>query len=419
MTYKETLEYLYKAAPAFEKVGAGAYKEGLSNTKTLDEHFGHPHKKYKTIHVAGTNGKGSTSHMLAAILQSCGYKVGLFTSPHLLDFNERIRVNGVPMNHQYLIDLVEKERDFFAPLKPSFFEITTAIAFKYFAEQHVDIAVIEVGLGGRLDCTNIITPELSIITNISFDHVGFLGNTLEKIAIEKAGIIKKGVPVVIGEYVSETRPVFEKKAEEENSQIFFAQDIEYPNMPECQLKGYCQEKNVKTVLCAVSVLKSKRIINGDECVIDGINHVCDITQIRGRWETLNDAPLVICDTGHNLGGWQLLSRQIKETYVEVKKANDGKSSLRMVFGMVDDKDIDNVIKLLPHDATYYFTQAETHRAIPVEELVQKAKKNGLKGRGYDSVKEAYQAALLDAKKTDFLFVGGSNYVIADLLVSIS
>lgn len=410
MTYNETLEYLYNAAPAFEKVGAGAYKEGLGNTLALDEHFGHPHRKYMTIHVAGTNGKGSTSHMLAAILQKCGYKVGLYTSPHLVDFNERIRVNGVPVSHQYVVDFVEREREFFVPLQPSFFELTTALAFKYFAEQQVDIAVIEVGLGGRLDCTNIITPELSVITNISFDHTGFLGDTLAKIAAEKAGIIKRDVPVVIGEYVEETRPVFEKKAREVDAPIFFAQDMEYGDIPECQLMGFCQEKNVKTVLCAASILKDRGIIKNDSSIAEGIGQVCDITKLRGRWETLNCSPLVICDTGHNLAGWQILSEQIKS--VEC-------STLRMVFGMVDDKDIDNVIKLLPQDALYYFTQADTHRAIPVEKLLNKAAERGLKGRGYKSVMEAYNAALSEAKDTDFVFVGGSNYVIADLLVGIA
>ena len=252
MQYALTLQYLYNVAPAFEKVGAGAYKEGLSNTLALDEHFGHPHTKFKTIHVAGTNGKGSTSHTLAAYLQLCGYKVGLYTSPHLVDFNERIRVNGQPIPHQYVIDFVEQERPFFEPLQPSFFELTTAMAFKYFAEQHVDIAVIEVGLGGRLDCTNIITPLLSVITNISFDHTGFLGDTLAKIAGEKAGIIKPGVPVVVGETTPETRPVFEGKAAEMQAPIFFAEErplVTPEYLADFVLKGTCQTKNLNTINC--------------------------------------------------------------------------------------------------------------------------------------------------------------------------
>ena len=415
MTYSDTLEYLYNIAPAFEKVGAGAYKEGLSNTKALDEHFGHPHREYKTIHVAGTNGKGSTSHMLAAILQQCGYKVGLYTSPHLVDFSERIRVNGTPISHQRVISFVEKERSFFEPLQPSFFELTTALAFKYFAEQEVDIAVIEVGLGGRLDCTNIITPELSIITNISFDHTGFLGNTLEKIAGEKAGIIKHGVPVVIGEYVDETKHVFLDMAKEKEAPIILAQDKDYGVLPNCQLKGFCQNHNIKTVLSACEVLKEKGIIKDEKCIEYGISHVVDLTHLRGRWETISQEPLVICDTGHNLAGWEILSKQINETFEKVKSKGSGNARLRIVFGMVDDKDIDHVLKLLPRDAEYYFTQAETHRAIPVEQLSIKAYSEGLKGNTYKSVKKAFNASIKDASKEDFIFVGGSSYVVADFL----
>ena len=410
MTYSETLEYLYNVAPAFEKVGAGAYKEGLSNTKALDGHFGHPHKEYKTIHVAGTNGKGSTSHMLAAILQQCGYRVGLYTSPHLVDFNERIRVNGTPISHECVISFVEQERSFFEPLQPSFFELTTALAFKYFAEQKVDIAVIEVGLGGRLDCTNIITPEVSVITNISFDHTGFLGDTLEKIAGEKAGIIKQGVPVVIGEYVTETKHVFLDTAKEKEAPVVFAQDKDYSVLPCCQLKGYCQDHNIRTVLAACELLKEKGIIKEQSCIDYGIAHVTDLTHLRGRWEKVSESPLVICDAG-----WEILSRQISETYAEIKRKEGDDATLRIVFGMVDDKDIDHVLKLLPRDAVYYFTQAETHRAIPVEQLAAKAYSEGLKGKVYKSVKEAFNASIKDASQKDFIFVGGSSYVVADFL----
>ncbi len=415
MTYSETLEYLYNVAPAFEKVGAGAYKEGLSNTKALDEHFNHPHREYKTIHVAGTNGKGSTSHMLAAILQQCGYRVGLYTSPHLVDFNERIRVNGTPISHERVISFVEEERSFFEPLQPSFFELTTALAFKYFAEQKVDIAVIEVGLGGRLDCTNIITPEVSVITNISFDHTGFLGNTLGKIAGEKAGIIKQGVPVVIGEYVPETKHVFLDTAKEKDAPVILAQDRDYSVLPCCQLKGYCQNHNVRTVLATCELLKEKGIIKEQSCIDYGIAHVTDLTHLRGRWEKVSESPLVICDTGHNLAGWEILSRQIRETYAEIKRKEGEDATLRIVFGMVDDKDIDHVLKLLPRDAVYYFTQAETHRAIPVEQLAAKAYSEGLKGKVYKSVKEAFNASIKEASPKDFIFVGGSSYVVADFL----
>lgn len=415
MNYSETLEYLYNAAPAFEKVGAGAYKEGLSNTLALDEHFRHPHRQFRTVHVAGTNGKGSTSHMLAAILQRQGYRVGLYTSPHLVDFNERIRVDGEPISHEYVVRFVEEERSFFEPLQPSFFELTTALAFKYFAEQQVDIAVVEVGLGGRLDCTNIITPEVSIITNISFDHTEFLGDTLAKIAGEKAGIIKEGVPVVVGEYLPETRPVFEAVAREKHAPIRFAQDEQFDDVPECQLTGYCQEHNVRTVLSACRVLREKGIITDEDCIGYGIGNVVELTHLRGRWETVRQRPLVVCDTGHNLAGWQLLAEQIRAQYGEIRQRYGEGATLRIVFGMVSDKDVDHVLRLLPSDATYYFTQASTHRAIPVDELVAKASAAGLCGEAFRTVGEAYEAALSQSSPDDFIFVGGSSYVVADLL----
>lgn len=420
MTYQETLDYLYTAAPAFEKVGAGAYKEGLSNTHALDEHFHHPHRNFKTIHVAGTNGKGSTSHTLAALLQCAGYKVGLYTSPHLVDFNERIKVNGKPIPHQYVIDFVERERSFFEPLYPSFFELTTALAFKYFAEEHVDIAVIEVGLGGRLDCTNIITPLLSIITNISFDHTGFLGDTLAKIAGEKAGIIKPGIPVVIGEHTPETRPVFEAKATELHAPIFFAQDNQLvtPELLEAfQLKGYCQERNLNTILNSLIPLAEAMQKAGMDterlspCLTEALGNVCSLTGLMGRWQVIQDKPLTICDTGHNLAGWEYLAKQIAAT-------GKGRTT-RIVFGMVDDKDIDGVLRLIPKDAIFYLTQAETHRAIPVEKLQSFAQQHGIEGTTYPTVQQAYHQALKDASPEDFIFVGGSSYVVADFLTKIN
>ena len=312
MNYQETTEYLFNSTPVFEKIGAKAYKPGLQTTHSLDEHLGHPHRQYKTILIAGTNGKGSCSHTIAAILQSQGYKVGLYTSPHLVDFRERIRVNGECVPEQYVIDFVEQNRSFFDPLHPSFFELTTAMALKYFAEQGVDYAVIEVGLGGRLDCTNIITPMLSIITNISFDHTQFLGNTLAEIAGEKAGIIKPHVPVVVGEYLEATRPVFEEKAKEMQAPILFAQDFfaqdfsaqdtEMESHVEMELKGSYQECNKKTILAALSILRQNTTI-GNAAIRKGFAQVCELTGLRGRWEKLNDAPLTICDTGHNLAGW--------------------------------------------------------------------------------------------------------------------
>ncbi len=421
MDYKQTIDYLYHAAPAFEKVGAGAYKEGLSNTTALDDHFGHPHKSYKTIHIAGTNGKGSCSHTIAAILQCAGYKVGLYTSPHLVDFRERIRVNGKCIPEERVIRFVEDERSFFEPLHPSFFELTTALAFKYFEEQSVDVAVIEVGLGGRLDCTNIITPLLSVITNISFDHTQFLGNTLSLIAGEKAGIIKHGVPCVVGEYTAETKPVFENKAKEMESPIVFAEDNKIVTDIDFELKGNYQAKNKNTILNAISVLRN--ILNIDDRAIkDGMENVCELTGLAGRWQTLAENPLVICDTGHNLAGWEYLSVQIKDTADKRKRLaeSQGKqSTTRIVFGMVDDKDIKSIVKLLPKDGVYYFCQAETHRAIKSETVFRLAQAAGLTGTFYPSVELAYRKALSESAPTDFLFVGGSSYVVADLLSSLT
>lgn len=405
MTYEETVEYLFHVTPVFEKTGASAYKEGLSNTHALDEHFGHPHRQFKTIHVAGTNGKGSCSHTLAAILQSAGYKVGLYTSPHLVDFRERIRVNGQCISKEYVVDFVEQERSFFEPLHPSFFELTTAMAFKYFAEQAVDIAVIEVGLGGRLDCTNIITPVLSIITNISFDHTQFLGNTLAKIAGEKAGIIKKNVPVVIGETTPETLPVFQKKAAAKSAPLHLAEAFQVAHDYDFELKGLYQQKNKQTILCAVNCLKDVLTIP-EEAIKKGMAHVCELTGLTGRWQTLQTRPLVICDTGHNVGGWQYLAEQIKAQTCK---------TLRIVFGMVDDKDINTVMQLLPKQAVYYFTQASSHRAIPVHKVQEIAKAHQLEGTTFSNVKDAYQQALSDAHPEDFIFVGGSSYLVADLL----
>lgn len=413
MNYEETINYLYNAAPAFEKVGAGAYKEGLSNTHILDKHFNHPHKQFKTIHIAGTNGKGSCSHTLAAILQSQGYKVGLYTSPHLVDFRERIRVNRECISEERVIRFVEKEKSFFEPLQPSFFELTTALAFLYFAEQNVDIAVIEVGLGGRLDCTNIITPILSVITNISFDHTQFLGNTLAKIAREKAGIIKNGVPVLVGETCEETRPVFEQVAREHDATLYYAEDNIIEDDYEFELKGAYQEKNKNTILNIVRLLRNQIDISND-AVINGMKNVCELTGLMGRWQTISNTPLTICDTGHNLAGWKYLHKQIKETYEAIRSKTVNTSMLRIVFGMVDDKDIEAVMELLPKNATYYYCQASTHRAIPSTRINGIALNLNISGQAFSTVEEAYNAVRKDAMKDDFIFIGGSSYVVADL-----
>ena len=410
MDYQETLQYLYEQVPMFQRIGGAAYKEGLDNTLALDAHFNHPHRLFRTIHVAGTNGKGSVSHTLAAILQSAGYKTGLYTSPHLVDFRERIRINGTPISKNYVVNFVEHERSFFEPLCPSFFELATAMAFKYFADEQVDVAVIEVGLGGRLDCTNIITPDLSIITNISFDHVQFLGNTLAKIAGEKAGIIKKGIPVVIGETTPETKPVFMAKATEVGAPIFFAEENDHEDYPgmEYELKGIYQEKNKRTLFTALPLLKEAGYHIDEENVREGFAHVVELTGLMGRWQKLHDHPTLVCDTGHNVGGI---------TYVVEQLRQQSCHQLHIVIGMVNDKDISGVLALLPKEAIYYFTQASVNRALPAKQLLHLATEAGLKGKAYVSVKNAVRAAMKKSLPEDFIFVGGSNFIVADLLES--
>lgn len=410
MDYQHTLEYLYNSVPMFQQVGSSAYKEGLENTLALDEHFGHPHRNFRTIHVAGTNGKGSCSHTLAAILQEAGYRTGLYTSPHLVDFRERIRVNGQPIPEEYVIRFVEEERSFFEPLSPSFFELTTAMAFRYFADQKVDVAIIEVGLGGRLDCTNIIRPDLCIITNISFDHTQFLGSTLAQIASEKAGIIKQGIPVVIGETTPETRPVFAEKAQVVQAPICFAEDHvpeEYSDM-DYELKGLYQEKNRRTLLTALPLLKKAGYHLSEQAIRNGFAHVCELTGLMGRWQKLQDAPTLICDTGHNVGGITYIAEQLKQqTY----------RKLHIVMGMVNDKDIRGVLALLPRDADYYFTKASVKRALPEAELARLANAAGLQGKCYPDVPTAVRAAQEKSLPEDFIFVGGSSFIVADLLAS--
>ena len=428
MTYQEALRYLYDAAPAFHLVGAAAYKPGLDNVLALMAQFGNPHTKFHSIHVAGTNGKGSTSHLIAAVLQAAGYKVGLYTSPHLVDFRERIRINGQLIPQQEVVDFVEKIRNPQSPISrinPSFFEITMALAFDYFAQQQVDIAVVEVGLGGRLDSTNIITPLLSVITNIGFDHTEFLGNTLADIAREKAGIIKPNVPCVIGETDPETAPVFIEAAkrngiygeglETTDCRIWFADQCGYlrkrrkNDVKECQLKGIYQEHNQQTAYVALQVLRNYtnhplRIT--PSAIANGYAHVCTLTGLRGRWETLCEKPLTICDTGHNSHGIKYVAEQLQQYQI-----SNLQSQIHIVFGMVNDKDVDVVLKLMPKDAHYYFTQAQTHRAIPAKDLAQ------LFGSGdvFSDVSSAVRAAQKNATDKDIIFIGGSNYVVGEAL----
>ena len=425
MNYEETLHYLYTSIPVFQHVGASAYKPGLKTSRALDDYLENPHRAYPTIHVGGTNGKGSTSHLLAAILQLSGYKVGLYTSPHLVDFRERIRVNGEKIPQSYVVDFVEKYHRQFEPLKPSFFELTSTMAFAYFRDMHVDYAVIEVGLGGRLDSTNIITPILSVITNISKDHTQFLGNTLEEIAGEKAGIIKPGVPVVIGDVDEESvMHVFRNKAKEENAPLYASTELS--PLWRCELGednqwhyrtkdfgvltgelgGMVQARNASTVLTAVSVLREKGIPIPVEAIRGAFARVVELTGLMGRWQTVHTSPRVVCDTGHNTGGWEFLSRQL---------AGEGKRcrTLRMLVGMVNDKDIDGVLALMPKDAVYYFTQASIARALSAEVFAEKACRHGLKGNTYPNVAEALRSALQDASEEDFIFIGGSTFIVAD------
>jgi dihydrofolate synthase/folylpolyglutamate synthase len=407
MNYQETLKYLYECVPMFQRVGGGAYKAGLDTTLLLDAHFGHPHRSFRSIHIAGTNGKGSCSHTLAAIFQAAGYTVGLYTSPHLTDFRERIRVNGVPVPEQYVVDFVTDERSFYEPLAPSFFELTTAMAFRYFADRKVDLAIVEVGLGGRLDCTNIIRPELSVITNISLDHTQFLGNTLAAIATEKAGIIKQGVPIVIGETTPETRPVFLRKAEEMQAPLFWAEEETLPSpLPEYELKGLYQEKNLRTILTVLNHWHSPLFPVTKEAVSEGLLHVCELTGLRGRWQRLQTHPTLVCDTGHNVGGIRYIVEQLRREHYR---------RLHIIIGMVNDKDIRGVLALLPREATYYFTRASVPRALPAEELATLARTFGLQGASYPTVHRAVAAALEQAEADDFIFVGGSSFIVADLL----
>lgn len=428
MNYKQTLDYLYGKLPMFTRVGAVAFKKDLHNTIAMCEKLGNPQQKFKTIHVGGTNGKGSTSHMLAAIFQQAGYKTGLYTSPHLKDFRERIRINGVMVSESFVTDFVEQQQDIMEEISPSFFEVTVAMAFSYFAEEQVDIAIIEVGLGGRLDSTNIITPELSVITNISLDHTNILGTTLAEIAMEKAGIIKSGIPVVIGEQQEETTAVFTRKAQETNSQITFADrelqithlikkekylnaDVLLANKPlyqhlESDLNGSYQRKNILTVIQSVLILKEKGYHITDEALYTALKDVKGLTGLQGRWQTLQESPLIICDTGHNIAGITEVMQNISDTPHD---------QLHMVIGMVKDKDISGVLALLPKDAHYYFCQPELERALPAAELAEEAKKYHLIGDVFPTVQFAFHAAKDNADSNDLVFVGGSTFVVAEVL----
>ena len=428
MNYSETVDYLMRALPMYQRDGAAAYKADLSISQALDLYDGYPHQQYATVHVAGTNGKGSVSHMLCAVLMAAGYRVGLFTSPHLVDFRERIRVNGQLVDQDYVTDYVDRHRDIFEELQPSFFEMSAALAFSYFADQKVDLAVIEVGMGGRLDSTNIISPLLSVITNISLDHTAFLGSTLSEIAGEKAGIIKPGTPVVFGETNENTRRVFVSRARQLGAPFRFAdqdwrclgqrqdgklQSLTFQRAGDGEklevvtdLKGAVQAHNIPVVLSSVEMLREQGVRIPKEALLEGMEYTASRTGLRGRWEELAQRPLVVCDTGHNEGGLREVVAQIAST---------PHAHLHYVLGFVNDKDIDHILPLLPTDATYYFCKASVPRAMEAGHLAGLAGRIGLHGKVYQSVAEAVMAARAAATPEDMVMIGGSTFVVADAL----
>jgi dihydrofolate synthase/folylpolyglutamate synthase len=406
MDYQETVQWMFNQLPVYQLQGAIAYKKDLTNTILLANHLGNPEAEIKCIHVAGTNGKGSTSHMLASILQEAGYKVGLYTSPHLKDFRERIKINGEEIDEDFVCNFINEHKSFFENNELSFFEMTVGLAFDYFKTKKVDIAVIEVGMGGRLDSTNIITPLISVITNIGLDHTQFLGTTLERIAFEKAGIIKPKIPVVIGEYTNETRTVFLNKAKTSSSELFFASDIIEETFPSALLGNY-QEHNKKTVLQTIRILNSQNeFIITEEQIKNGLLNVIKNTGLFGRWQQINEFPKVICDTAHNKHGLTIVLHQIQ---------NEIFDTLHFVLGVVNDKDLDDILPLFPKKATYYFCKPDIPRGLDASFLQQKSLEFGLIGEVYNSVSEAYNKALKAAQKSDFVYVGGSTFVVAEIL----
>ncbi len=403
MTYQETLDWMFRQLPMYQNKGKSAYKKDLSNTILLAKHLNNPENKFKSIHVGGTNGKGSTSHMLASVLQEAGYKVGLYTSPHLKDFRERIKINGKPVSKQFVIGFIKKHRTFFQSNQLSFFEMTVGMAFDYFFKKAVDIAIIEVGLGGRLDSTNIIKPEVSIITNIGLDHQQFLGNTHQQIAKEKAGIIKPNTPIVIGETQKETKSIFLDIANSKNAAIIFA-DNKTLKLYSSDLKGNYQKRNIKTAVTAIGQLKDFKILESH--IEKGLNRVVNNTGLLGRWQVLQHNPKIVCDTAHNREGFRYIIDQIK---------SESFDKLHIVFGTVKDKDLKPLLKLLPKKANYYLCKPNISRALDVEELYEEFNSNGFSAMIYNSVFKACEAAKLKANTTDFIYIGGSTFVVAEIL----
>lgn len=424
--YNEVIEWLYRQLPMLSRVGAAAYKPGLDTSIAIDRHFGYPHRKFKSIHIAGTNGKGSTSHALASVLQSQGYKVGLYTSPHLVDFRERIRVNGEMIPKEAVVNFINRYRASGYDGHPSFFELTMMMAFDWFALSGVDYAVIETGMGGRLDSTNIITPIACVITNISKDHTQFLGDTLEQIAVEKAGIIKSGIPVVIGEARGSVKDVFVQKAQECGAPAIFAeQNLKIPAITSLEkvevapgryirydLQGDYQKANLRTVLTAIGMLRDTGIDISDTALSDGLQNICSITGLAGRWMKIADSPLVIADTGHNEAGLTYNMNQLQEL-----KAQRPGCRLHFVIGFVADKDVKHILPMFPTEASYYITKADIPRAMAVEELEQLCTQSGLGTTTFKNVSEAYTAAIHRATPNDIIYVGGSTFIVADFLAS--
>ena len=405
MNYQETTNWMFTQLPIYQLQGASAYKKDLTNAYLLSNHLGNPEKNLKCIHVAGTNGKGSTSHMLASIFQEAGYNVGLYTSPHLKDFRERIKINGLVISEEFVCDFINTNKAFFEANEMSFFEMTVGLALDYFAKEKVDIAIIEVGMGGRLDATNIIRPLVSVITNIGLDHTQFLGNTLEAIAYEKAGIIKPGIPVVIGEYTPETKPVFLAKAKETRSEIYFASDL-IPETYPSDLIGDYQAHNKKTVVQTISILNSQRTFKISEAnIISGLLNVVKNTGLEGRWQQLGEFPKIICDTAHNKNGLEIVMKQIQKEKFD---------TLHIVLGVVNDKDLNEILPLFPTDAIYYFCKPNIPRGLDAAILQEEARKNHLLGDTHPSVADAYNKALQTATISDFIYIGGSTFVVAEI-----
>ena len=406
MNYKQTLDWMFNKLPMYQTQGATAYRKDITNTVLLANHLGNPEQHLKCIHVAGTNGKGSTSHLLASVLQEAGYKVGLYTSPHLKDYRERIAINGKPISEEYVTDFINKNKPFFEANELSFFEMSVGLAFEYFVKEGTDINIIEVGMGGRLDSTNIVTPLISVITNIGLDHTQFLGDTLEAIAFEKAGIIKNNIPVVIGEYVTETKPVFLAKANETNSEIYFASNLIQEEIPSALLGDY-QIQNKKTVLQTIKVLQDKNLLSiSEEAIKNGFLNVIKNTNLQGRWQQLGTNPTIICDTAHNVHGLRIVLQQLQKQKWE---------QLHIVLGVVNDKNLAEILPLFPKNASYYFCKPNIPRGLDAEILKEIAAEYNLEGKTYLSVSNAYRSAKKNADNNDFIYIGGSTFVVSEIL----